>query len=234
MVLAPTGTLRAVYLDGNPVQAVKYPSTGEVKGVAADIARAMGEAADVPVNLQGLQGIPDVIDAVASGEADISFLAPDPTREGKVRLSEIYLRNPQSLVVSPSSKIASIDDLKKPGIKIGVTKGDSIANYLEWNYSNVTLIAINGASAKEAAELLREGEVDGFAANIVRLKRIGEEDKSLGVIPGSITGVPQAIVVPSDNDRRLQYVNDFITSERKSGNLQSWIAAADNGTVVAP
>jgi galactitol-specific phosphotransferase system IIC component len=37
-VLAPTGVLRAVYLSGNPVQAMRDPATGRVSGISHDLA----------------------------------------------------------------------------------------------------------------------------------------------------------------------------------------------------
>src|ERR1041385_4995029 len=47
--LAPTGTLRAVYIATNPVQAFVDPKTKEVRGPAAEIARELGKRAGVPV-----------------------------------------------------------------------------------------------------------------------------------------------------------------------------------------
>ena len=35
--LAPTGTLRAVYLGTNPAQAMRDPSTGEIRGPAYEL-----------------------------------------------------------------------------------------------------------------------------------------------------------------------------------------------------
>jgi polar amino acid transport system substrate-binding protein len=37
--IAPTGTLRAVYLGTNPAQAMRDPATGEVRGPAYDLTR---------------------------------------------------------------------------------------------------------------------------------------------------------------------------------------------------
>ena len=35
--IAPTGTLRAAYLASNPAQAVRDPTTGEIRGASADV-----------------------------------------------------------------------------------------------------------------------------------------------------------------------------------------------------
>lgn len=233
-ILAPTGTLRVVYLDGNPVQAVRDSASGEIKGVAADIAREMGNVAKVPVHIEGLGGIDAVIDEVSSGRADLGFLAPDPTRETRVQFSQVYLRNPQSVVVPPGSPVNTLEHLRIPGIRIGVTAGDSIGNYLERNYANVQLVRIKSASAADAIALLDSGTVDGFAANETRLRRIVTEKPLIKRLEGSIVGVPQAIVVPKENSERLKRVNDMLSSFRSSGALSRWISAANNGTVLEP
>jgi hypothetical protein len=43
--LAPTGTLRAVYIATNPVQAFVDPATKDVRGPGADIARELAKRA---------------------------------------------------------------------------------------------------------------------------------------------------------------------------------------------
>jgi len=233
-VLAPTGALRAVYLAGNPVQAIRDAHTGQVSGVSADIAKELAARAEVPLQFEGLQGIAAVIDAVSEGKADIGFLAPDPSREGKVVFSQVYLRNPQSVVVPLGSPIKSLEDLKSGSFRIGVTKGDSIANFLRRNYSHLRLVEVEGASTAAALELLRSGHIDAFAANNTRLQAIAAEDTSMAQIEGSITGVPQAIAVSASNPAALEKVNAFIDAVRGDGRLQTWITKARNGTVMEP
>ena len=49
--LAPTGTLRVGINHGNLVLAQKNPTTGDVKGVAVDMAHELGRRLEVPVVL---------------------------------------------------------------------------------------------------------------------------------------------------------------------------------------
>src|SRR5262245_10923322 len=78
--LLPTGTLRATCLASNPVQAFVDPTTKEVRGPAAEIARALAQKLKAPFTIKGLQGVPAVLESVKNGEADIGFLAYDPVR----------------------------------------------------------------------------------------------------------------------------------------------------------
>ena len=56
----------------------------------------------------------------------------------------------------------------------------------------------------------------------------------LRVLPGSIMGVPQAIIVTADNPSGLASVNTFIDESRSNGLLQASIAKAANGTEMEP
>ena len=49
--VAPGGTLRAVYLAGNPAQAVRDPTSGEIRGASADLARELAKRLNVPLAL---------------------------------------------------------------------------------------------------------------------------------------------------------------------------------------
>ena len=49
--LLPTGALRATYIGTNPVQAFVDPATKEVRGPAAELARALAQQLKVPLDL---------------------------------------------------------------------------------------------------------------------------------------------------------------------------------------
>ena len=56
-VLAPTGTLRAVFLGGNPVQGRIDPQTGKAAGPVADIVEALAKKIGVPYVIVGAPNI---------------------------------------------------------------------------------------------------------------------------------------------------------------------------------
>ena len=85
--LAPTGTLRAVFLASNPVQGRVNASTGVVTGPAAEIVRELAQRIGVPSTITGLDGVPAVMDAVNKGTADIGFLAFDVARASQINFT---------------------------------------------------------------------------------------------------------------------------------------------------
>ena len=78
--LAPTGTLRAVFLGGNPVQGRVDAKTGEVTGTVPDLARELARKLGVPAAIVSAPNAGAVIGALTNGTADIWFLAYDEMR----------------------------------------------------------------------------------------------------------------------------------------------------------
>src|SRR5437879_6513814 len=97
--IAPTGTLRAVFLASNPAQAVRDPASGEFRGASADLARELGRRIGVPVSLTPSANPQTVIEAVSTGEAAIGFVAYAPSRTGTVAFSQTYMLVRQSFLV---------------------------------------------------------------------------------------------------------------------------------------
>src|SRR5262249_24926967 len=81
--LAPTGTLRGIFLGGNPVQSARDPKTGEHTGPVPDMLKEIARKLDVPYQLIPGENAKAVMDAVNGHTADIGFLAYDEMR-GKV------------------------------------------------------------------------------------------------------------------------------------------------------
>jgi polar amino acid transport system substrate-binding protein len=233
-VLAPGGTLRVVYLAGNPAQAVRDPKTGDISGVSVDLARELARQFKLPLEMTGLPGVQDVIDAVRDEKADIGFLASDPSRRGPIEFSQVYLRNPQSLVVPEASPIKTFADLDRAGVRIGVTRMDSIGLYLKRTLKVAQLVEIEGTQVAAVRQLFDTNAVDAFGANRLRLTAIMAAGPGLRMLPGSIFGVPQAIIVPAKRTERLAAIESFLNAARQSGFLQDAITRANNGTEIEP
>src|SRR5882724_12230524 len=124
--IAPGGTLRAAYLGTNPAQAMRDPATGEVRGVAYDLARELARRNNVPLEFKPIAGPPAVIEAVKSGAADIGFVAYEATRLGTVEFSQTYMLVQQSFLVLGDSPIYAVADIDRVGRKVSGTYNDSI------------------------------------------------------------------------------------------------------------
>ena len=226
--LAPTGTLRAVYLASNPAQAVQDRATGAIRGVSADLARDLARLIGVPVEIRPVGDPKAVIDAISGAAADIGFVAFEPSRAGTVEFSQTYVLARQSFLVREDSSIRAIADIDRVGQKIAGTRNDSITLFMKRKLRQATLLEIANDPA-EIKRLLEAKEIDAFGANRQRLTNLMKDTPGLRMLPDSLFGVPQTIIVPKGKAEVLSAVNRFIDDLRASGFLQRSI---DNSGVV--
>ena len=223
--IAPGGTLRAVYLGSNPAQAVQDRSTGAIRGVAADLARELAKRINVLVELKPAPNPQGVIDAVSSGAADIGFVAYEPSRAGTVEFSQTYMLVQQSFLVLDSSSIRAIADIDRAGQVIAGVRNDSITLYLKRKLKQATLLEVENNPA-EIQRLLTGKEIDAFGASRQRLTTLSTETPGSRVLPDTLFGVPQTIIVPKGRADVLTAVNRFIDDVRASGFLARAMAAS--------
>jgi len=224
--IAPSGTLRAAFIAGNPAMAVRNAATGELGGPAVDLARELARQRGVGVVLVGVQTPQNVIDAVRNGQADVGFVAYNPERAGAVEFSRPFMLVQQSFLVKQDSPIRSVKDIDQPNLKIGARKADSMALYLARTLKQARLVEITESSGGEGAHALAVGEVDAFGSNRQRLSDTLRTTPGLRLLPDDLYGVEQTIIVPFGNAERLDTVNQFIDDVRRSGFLAASIAGS--------
>jgi polar amino acid transport system substrate-binding protein len=232
--LAPTGTLRAVYLAGNPAQAVQDRATGAIRGVSADLARELAKRLAVPVAIRPVADPQAVIDAVAGGNTDIGFVAYAPSRAGTVEFSQTYMQVQQSFLVPEASPIRAIADIDRAGQKIAGSRNDSITLYMKRKYKQATVLEVDPRPG-EIGRLFAAKEIDAFGANRQRLTTLMKDLPGLRLLPGSLFGVPQTIIVSKGKAEALAAVNRFLDEMRASGFIARAIEASGIvGIDVAP
>src|SRR5215468_10435159 len=124
--LVKTGKLRAG-IGTTPLAFAKDPATGEMRGVAFDLGRAL--AARIGVEFQPViyprPGA--VIDGLRSKEWDIAIsLGIDPNRATEVDFSPPYMEVDLTYLVPTGSSIMRIADGDRAGTRIAVPRGDLV------------------------------------------------------------------------------------------------------------
>jgi polar amino acid transport system substrate-binding protein len=225
-VLTPTGTLRAVFLQGNPVQGRSDPKTGVVSGPAADLTRELGRQLGVPVTIVGVAGVGAVIDSVRNHSADIGFLAFDPSRAVDVDFTQVYALSWSSYIVPVNSSLHAVADADRKGIRIGAAKGDSPQLYLSRNLSNAELKAYENQTPEDIFQMFAKSEIDVWAANRQRLLEMARSSSALRVLPDNYFAVQQAMIVPKGDRAGLDTLNRFLDKARASGLIKMAIERA--------
>ncbi|HEX4136201.1 MAG TPA: transporter substrate-binding domain-containing protein [Bryobacteraceae bacterium] len=230
--LAPTGTLRAVFLQTNPVQGRVDANTSAITGPAVDLARELGRQLGVPVSVTPVSGPKAVIESLKNRTADIGFLAYDATRATEVDFSHVYAFSWSSYIVPANSPLQVVADVDRKGTRVGSTTGDSPELYLSRNLKKAELKQYGSLRPEEVLRMLAAGEIDAWAANRQRLIEMAAADKSTRVLRDNFFAVQQAIVVAKGDDAALDTVNRFIEAARASGLIKKAIVAAGLGRSV--
>jgi polar amino acid transport system substrate-binding protein len=233
--LVPTGTLRAVYISSNPVQAFVDAKTGEIRGPGAELARELAKRLGVQVTIKGAQGVAGVIATVKNGEADIGFLAYDPVRAAEVGFSQNYSLAQNTYVVPQNSPIRSVADIDRPGMRIGVAERDAGDLFLTRTLKHAEIRRNPGGAIEVGLKWMADGEITAYAANRQRLSEIVARTPGLRLLPDNFYGVEQAVVVRKGNTALLDAVDKFLDDARASGLVASAIERAGLvGVDVAP
>ena len=233
--LAPTGVLRAVFLGSNPVQGRTDSRTGAVSGPANDLMRELAARLGLRFSLEGVADVKTVIAKVRSGEAEVGFLAADPSRADEVAFSRPYSTVANTLLVRTASPLQSVSELDQSGIRIGVEKGISADLYLTRTLRQAGLIHTSALRAEEILRRLDAREMDAWAANKQRLVEMTSGTAGFRILPDSFLVIGQAMVVAKDNQRLLKVVDQFLEDALRSGIVRKMLdAAALSGVEVAP
>ena len=222
----PAGSLRAVYLATNPVQARIDRATGETRGPAAELAQALARELGAPLALRPVPGTADVSAEVKAGRADIGFLAFDPVRAQEVDFSQTYLLAHNSYAVKVDSTIRRVADADRTGVRIGVGERDAADLFLTRNLRQAELRRYSTAQLPEALGGIERGEIEAYGANRTRLLEALDQRPGLRLLEDNFLSVQQAVIVARGNAALLAAINRVIVSARESGLIAAAIQRA--------
>ena len=234
--LAPTGTLRASFIENNPVQGRVDAKTGAVTGPAADLVRELARRQGVKFEIIPLPSAGAVLESVRSGKVDIGFLAYEAARAAQVDFSDPYSSSGSAYAVRANATFKTSADVDKAGVTIGAIAGQSPEVYVREHAKNARVESLSSVPPNAAiGKMLLDGKVDAFAANRTRMEEMVREVPGLRVLADDFTATLQAIVVAKGKRPQLDAVNRFLSEVRASGFVKTSLAKADlAGVTVAP
>jgi polar amino acid transport system substrate-binding protein len=235
--LAPTGTLRAVFLGGNPVQGRVDAKTGDVTGTVPDLAKELAKRLGVPLSIVSAPNAGSVIGALREGRADIGFLAYDEERSREVDFGPAFVVMANSYLVKASSPMKTSADVDREGNTVAAVKGQTQEHYVSATMKRARVRVLDVMPPQfEVDKLLSSGEVHAFAIN--RQRSLEAEAAAAGrlrVLPDSFLDVEQCFVVAKGNASRLAAIDRFVADVRASGFIKESIDRAKLvGVSVAP
>jgi len=231
--LAPTGKLRIGINYGNPVLATRDPSSGELRGVAVDLAHELGTRSGLPVEVVAFESAGKMFEAVKTGEWAVAFLAIDPGRAAEISFTAPYVEIEGTYLVPSGSTLSMIADVDCKGVRIGVSAKSAYDLFLTRSVQHAELI--RAPDPNTAFELILAGKVDVVAG--VRQHLVANAVKLPGsrVLDGRFMAIQQALGIPKGREAGASYLREFIEDVKASGFVARAIDKAGvRGVSVAP
>jgi polar amino acid transport system substrate-binding protein len=231
--LAPTGKLRVGINHGNPVLATRDPSSGELRGVAVDLARELGSRTGLAVELVAFESAGKMFDAVKTGSWDVAFLAVDPGRAAEIDFTAPYIEIEGTYLVPAGLLVRDVADVDREGVRIGVSAKSAYDLFLSRNLQHAELV--RGPTNEAGFDLILAGKVDVAAG--IRQHLVANSHRLPGsrVLDGRFMAIQQAVGIPKGRETGAKYLREFIEDVKASGFVARAIEKAGiRGVSIAP
>ena len=230
--LAPAGKLRVGVYPGSPTSLVKDAATGEARGVSVDIGKELARRLGVPYEQVEFPRVAVVLDALKAGQVDFTVTNATPARAADMNFTAPLVELELGYLVVPGSRVTSIADVDKAGIKVGVSQGSTSQATLTRQLRNA--VVVPAPTLKAAGEMLSHGEIDTFATNKGILFELADELRGARVLDGRWGLEQLAIAIPKGRDAGMDYVRKFADDVKADGQVRRATERAGlRGTVEA-
>lgn len=219
--LAPTGKLRGgivVSPAASAFFAIK-DGTSAPQGVTIDLMHAFAQALKLSLDLQVYDNSGQVTDAVASGACDVAFMPRDATREGKVDFGPAYYFISSTYLVPAGSKIQTIDEVNRPGVRIVAISNTTTARSAQRTAPNASVQEV--PSVDLMTEMAGSGNGDAFELSHDSFAGLLPKLPGARVLPGHFQQTGISVAVPKGRAAALTIVTGLIEDAKKSGVVRS-------------
>jgi polar amino acid transport system substrate-binding protein len=219
--LIQSGKLRVALGLGSPALAVKDPTSGEVRGPALDLVRALAMKIGVQLEPVEYPRPGAILQGIAADEWDVTFLVGDPARAAEADFSPPYMQTEYTYLVPAGSSKRSVAEMDQPGVRIAVPRGDGSDLRLTKTLKHAELVRAESVAA--IIEMVRAGQVDAYAGPRVVLLKLSEQAPGSRVLDDGFADIVYVAMVPKGKAGHLAYVSDFIEEAKSSGLVQRTI-----------
>ena len=231
--LAPNGKLRVGLNYGNFLLVLKDAPDGSPRGIAPDLGRELGKRLGVPVEFVKFAQAGQLADGVRDGKCEVGFLGAEPQRANEIAFTKAYLEIPVTFLVPAGSKIRSIADVDREGVRVSVSARSAYDLYLSRTLKRARLERAEGIDG--SYDLFVENKLDVLAGLKPRLVSDAEKLPGSRVLDGQVTGVQQAVAVSRKHESAAQYTREFVEDIKRSGLVAKTIEKHGvKGVTVAP
>lgn len=217
-LLAPSGTLRVGIYPGSPTSMVT-DAAGKPHGLSYDLGGELAKQLGVGVDYVSFQRVADIVSAIHDGRVDFTVTNATPARANEVSFSRPVLAIELGFLVPANSPIGKVEDIDKPGVRIGVTKGSTSERTLPAKFKSATIVPAE--NVKAAVAMFGRGEIDLYATNKPTLFEMSDQMPGGKILDGNWGLEHMAIAIPKGREDALPLLNRFVTDEQSSGALDT-------------
>jgi len=214
--LAPGGPLRVGINFGNPNNATRNPATGQLSGVAVDLACKLAQGTQAQLVVLPYAGIPQILAGLAHGEFDVAFTFDPSLATGSAARAIPHIAVENTYLVAGNAPFQSVADVDAPGVLISVGQSNSADLYLTRTLKNASLVRT--PTVPQALALLRAGQVNAFAGSrSAEAAFIASSFPTGRMLPDDFLVVPLGMALALGHGEGLGYVNEFVDWSKTSG-----------------
>jgi len=219
--LTPTGKLRVGVNLGNFLLVQRNPD-GTIRGIVPDLAQELAKRLGVAAELRQYEKVGEVADGAKKGEWDVAFIGAEPQRAAEIDFTAPYVEIEATYLVPAGSKIGSIAEVDRKGVRIAVAGRSAYHLWLERNIKQAELVVGDSIDHSEQRFLAEKLEV--LAG--LRPRLLQDLDKMPGarILEGRFTAVQQAIGTPKGRPAGAEYLRKFAEDVKASGLVAELIA----------
>ncbi|MGX1885890.1 transporter substrate-binding domain-containing protein [Streptomyces sp. NPDC055287] len=227
--LAPNGALRASVNLGNPVLAQGTPTAPA--GITVDIAREIGARLDVPVELVCFDAARKSYEAMATGLADICFLAIDPVREAEVAFTAPYVVIEGVFAVPHDSPFTTVADIDRAGVRIGVKRGSAYDLFLSRTLEHASIVR-----GEEGVDAFRAQGLEVAAGIRQPMTEFVATHGDVRLIDGRFMQIQQAVgTTTTRRPETVRFLRNLVEELKADGFITDALRRANQSdTLVAP
>jgi polar amino acid transport system substrate-binding protein len=231
-MLAPSGTLRVGVLMVWYF-ALEDKASGKLAGVIPDFGRELARRAGVGAELIKLENPGAVMAAFRNNALDITFIGITADRAEVMQYGPTVIDLQTTYVVPAGSKIASIEEIDQPGLRILVPQRSAQEAHLRKTITKTTPINVAVENPKQAVELIAAGQADAFSREVPMLASTQPSLPGSRVLPRSYFSVPVAVAAAKDRPPAVdEAARRFVEEAKASGFVQQAIERAGVPDVV--
>lgn len=213
MSLAKNGVLRVAVNTGN--RALVQMVDGIPQGVAPALASRLADQIGARMEPVIYDGAGKVFNDAAADIWDIAFLAIDAMRAEKVSFTRPYFTIEATYAARKTGTVKRVKDADSAGVTVLTSVGSAYDMFLAANLKHAKHDRIG--TPLESFAAFQQGRGDVVAGVRASLEGFFQDDPTITVLPGVVTKVEQAMVLPQADNPLIDALDAFVANAIADG-----------------